>query len=413
MFTKSFKILVVALVALALVACTPANNNNNNGNNNGNNDVTGQTYDLKLWGSQEDQELLQELVEEFKATDPDNTYNITLGVVGENDAKTQVTGDLDASADVFAFANDQIRDLIAAGALYEITLNKEEISSQIVDSAIEAVTVDGKMYGIPFTADNGYFLYYNSEVITDEEAGSLDAILDKAAAEGKKFYFDLSNGWYISSFFLGAGGKIELDESGDAPKQVVDWNNETGVKVGEYLRDLAKHEAFITGDDTVLESGLTNGTIVAAVSGTWKAEFVSGAFGEGYSATKLPTFELDGEPVQMAAFTGYKVYGVNTRTAHPEQALALAEFLSNEASQARRFELRKLGPSNLKVADSAAVKEDIALAALQAQVEFGVSQKDVIGSYWDPAAAFGSEMVDGSTQDIKALLDEMVSQIAG
>lgn len=412
MLKKTFKALVILLIAIALVACGTTNNNNGdnngNGNNNGNGTTGGETYDLTLWGSQDDQALLAELVEDFKATDPDNTYNITLGVVGEPDAKDTVLGDLDASADVFAFANDQIRDLVDAGALYEITLNKDAITAANMEGSIDAVTLDGKMYGYPFTADNGYFLYHNSEVITAEDAETLEGVVAKAEAEGKKVYFDLSNGWYISSFFLGAGGTLELGADG---KQVLDWNNERGVQVGEYLKEFAASPAFITGADEILDAGIADGSIVAAVSGTWKADLISENFGEGYAATKLPTFNLDGEDVQLASFAGYKVYGVNTVTKHPEQAMALAEFLSNEASQLKRFEQRKLGPSNLAVADSDAVKEDVALSALAQQGVYAHSQKDVVGTYWGPAEAFGVEIENGTAADIQGLLDSMVEQI--
>ncbi len=105
------------------------------------------------------------------------------------------------------------------------------------------------------------------------------------------------------------------------------------------------------------------------------------------------------------------MYGINSATKHPEQAMALAEFLSNESSQARRFELRNIGPSNLVVGASDAVLADKALAALAAQGVYAVSQKDVTGSYWTPAEAFGTELVNGYSGDMQALLDEMVSQI--
>ena len=42
----------------------------------------GETVTLKVWGSQEDQELLGVLVENFKAANPDTTWDISLGVVG-------------------------------------------------------------------------------------------------------------------------------------------------------------------------------------------------------------------------------------------------------------------------------------------------------------------------------------------
>lgn len=398
MFKKMVKVMMISLLALSLVACSAGKDEK----------PTAQTYDLTLWGSQDDQELLNTLVEEFKKTDPTNTYNITLGVVGEPDALKKVNEDPTAAADVFAFANDQLRDFVKAGTLYEITKNVDAIKSANVEGSIDAVTLDGKMYGYPFTADNGYFMYYNSEFFTADDMLSLDTMLAKAEAAGKKIFFDLSNGWYIASFFLGGGGSMSIGADG---KQIVDFNNEQGVKVGEYIRKFTASPAFITGDDAILQAQAADGTVVAGVSGTWNAGPMAEAYGTGYAATKLPTISLDGKDVQLSSFAGYKVYGVSTNTKHPEQAMALAEFLSNEASQVKRFEVRKLGPSNIKAASSEAVKADVALNALAMQAAFAKSQKDVLGSYWTPAEAFGTEMENKSTADMKTLLDAMVEQI--
>lgn len=391
---KIVRLFMVAFVAIALTACSAS-------------PKEGGTYDLTLWGSQDDQELLAELVEDFKAANPDDVYNITLGVVGEPDAQAQVTGDLSASADVFAFPDDQMHDFLAAGALYEITLNKDEITEANLEGAIDAVTVDGKMYGIPFTADNGYFLYYDANFFSEDDVKSLDTMMEKLEAENKKMYYQVNNAWYLGSFFLGAGGQLGYDNG----KQTTDFNNETGVKVGEYLANFTKSSAFLTGEDEVMMAGAADGTVKAAVSGAWKANEFAEHFGDGYRATKLPTIKLDGKDTQLGSFVGYKVYGVNAETEHPEEAMKLAEFLANEQSQEKRFAQRSLGPSNKKVAESKAVKDNIALNALGLQAEFAHSQRDVTGAYWGPAEAFGTEIVNGNTSDIKALLDEMVAQI--
>lgn len=89
----------------------------------------------------------------------------------------------------------------------------------------------------------------------------------------------------------------------------------------------------------------------------------------------------------------------------------LAMFLTSEESQAKRFQMRGTGPANLKVQQSEAVKKDVALSALMAQQKFSVSQNNVLGSYWNPAGAFGKAMLDKSTESVKKLLDEMVKQI--
>ena len=369
----------------------------------------GETVTLKVWGSQEDQELLGVLVENFKAANPDTTWDISLGVVGEPDAKARYLEDSAAAADVFAFSNDQLLDLVNADALYEVTRNLDAIVAANSAGSIESATLDGVLYGYPMTADNGYFLYYDKSVLSEEDVQTLDSILAKANEAGKKVFMDVSNGWYIASFFLGAGCTLGLDENG---KQTCDFNNEAGVAAGEAIRAFTADPAFLTGDDSVLTGGMGD-TICAGVSGTWNAAAIQEKLGENYAACKLPTFTLNGEQVQMSSFIGTKLIGVNTQTAHPVEAMMLAEFLTNEEAQQLRFEMREIGPSNSNVAASEEVQANIALAALAEQSQYGVSQKYVLGNFWTPSEAFGLAMENQSTDDMQSLLDSMVAQITG
>ena len=369
----------------------------------------GETITLKVWGSQEDQELLGILIDAFKAENADKTWDISLGVVGEPDAKTRYLEDPAAAADVFAFANDQLIDLVNADALYEVTRNLDAIVAANSAGSVESASLDGVLYGYPMAADNGYFLYYDKSVFTEEDVQTLDGLLAKANEAGKKVFMDVSNGWYIASFFMGAGCSLTLDENGN---QLCDFNSEAGLAAGEAIRAFTADPAFLTGDDSVLTGGMGD-TIAAGVSGTWNAEAIQKKLGENYAAVKLPTFTANGEQIQMASFIGTKVIGVNTQTQFPVEAMMLAEYLTNEASQAKRFEMRQIGPTNLNVAASDAVKANIALAALAAQGSFGVSQKLVLGTYWTPAEAFGTAMENKSTDDMQTMLDAMVAQIVG
>ena len=390
--------MLMILMTLSLVACTaeePAPEVK---------DVT-----LKVWGSQEDQEMLTGMIEEFKAANPGTNWTIELGVVGEPDARTKYLEDPEAAADVFAFPNDQVMDLVNAGALYEVTINKDAIVSASIQSAVDSATVDGKLYGYPMTADNGYFMYYDKSVFTEEDVKSLDKMLEVANAAGKKVFMDVSNGWYIASFFIGAGNKFEMVDG----KQVLDFNNETGVKVGEAIKAFTAHPAFLTGDDNVLKAGLGS-TIAAGVSGTWNAGDISTILGANYGATKLPEFTLGGVATQMGSFAGFKLMGVNSLTEFPEEAMALAEFLTNEANQVKRFETRKLGPANKNAAQNEAVLADVALSALAQQAPYAMSQNNVAGTYWGPAEAFGLALENKDyTMSIQEMLDALVAQAAG
>jgi arabinogalactan oligomer/maltooligosaccharide transport system substrate-binding protein len=364
---------------------------------------------LRVWGSLEDQQMLGEMIEEFKASRPDVSWNIELGVVSEPDLRSRYFEDPEAAADVFAFPNDQVMDLVNGGALYEVTINKAAIVAANIQSSIDAATVDGRLYGYPMTADNGYFMYYDKSVLTEEDVLSLDRMLQVAQAAGRKIFMDVSNGWYIASFFIGAGNRFEMVDG----RQVLDFNNARGVQVGEAIKAFTAHPAFQTGDDNILKSGIGT-TIAAGVSGTWNASDIAGILGDNYAATKLPQYTLNGTLTQMGSFGGFKLLGVNSLTQFPEEAMALAEFLTNEANQIKRFEVRRLGPSNINAAQAPSVLADVALSALAKQAPFAISQNSVAGTYWGPAEAFGLALENKDySLSIQQMLDALVAQAAG
>ncbi|MCL2695650.1 MAG: extracellular solute-binding protein [Clostridiales bacterium] len=364
---------------------------------------------LKVWGSQEDQDMLAEMAADFAATYAATTWDISFGVVGEPDAKARFLEDPAAAADVFAFPNDQLRDLVAAGALYELSgIFKAAAVADNGAGSVGSATLNDALYAFPMTADNGYFLYYDSSVLSADDVKTLDGMLAAADAAGKKVFMNVSNGWYIASFFLGAGGTLDIDADGN---QICDFNVPPASAVGQTIWDFTGHAAYLNGDDAVLTGGFADRSIVAGVSGVWNADSISGSLGDAYAATKLPTMTLDGAQVQMSSFGGFKLIGVNSGTANPDAAMLLAMWLTNEANQVKRFEVRGAGPSNVAAAANDAVLANIALAALAAQGAYATSQNNVLGNYWGPAEAFGVAMVSRDTTPIQELLDAMVAQI--
>jgi len=370
--------------------------------------AAGGAVTIKVWGPQVEQELLKEMTDAFAAQYA-TPVTIELGIVSEDEAGTRMLEDPDAGADVFMFPNDQLRDLVSAGVLYELTAgDKDAAAGNNVASSVEAATVDGKLYAYPMTADNGYFLYYDKSVYTEDDVKSLDRMLEVANEKGKKICFALSNAWYNVSFFFGAGCSIGLDSDG---KQTCDFNNAQGLLAAEAMQKFANDPAFITGDDNVLTGGMGT-SIAAGVSGTWNAAAMKELLGDNYAATKLPTFTLGGEQAQLGSFGGYKLVGVNSLTKAPKQAMDLADFLTNEENQVTRFKERDYGPSNIKASEIQEVKENVALAALYEQQPYAKSQADVLSGYWTPAGAFGQALESHDTsKSLQEMLDTMVAQI--
>lgn len=370
---------------------------------------------LVLWGPAQQQALAEEMIEEFKKTYTDKNYTITYNVVSEADAAGQITTDVSAGADVYAFANDQLLVLLRAGALAQVGGSYlTDIQENNSASSVEAATFDSKVYAYPYSDDNGYFLYYDKSKVDSPE--TLEGILEDCAAANSKFIFDLDNSWYEAGFFFGtgAGYNVEYNSDGSVSSVTCDFDDSVkGVAAGKAMIALANNSAFLNGDDNSISAALTDGTFGAAVSGTWNAQTIQDKLGENYAACKLPTFEVDGTTYQMGSFAGCKLYGVNPTSDYLADAHKLAAFLSGEAMQQKRFDSMQIGPSNVNVAASESVQANIALAALAQQAEYATTQRAVPGGFWTAVESFGQEVVAKAvtTANLQAKLTTMADLI--
>lgn len=365
---------------------------------------------MTVWVSEEDQDYTTKLLDDFKALYSDVTFEITLGAESESTAKDTVLTDVEAAADVYAFADDQINDLVQAGALQEVVANYTyDVAASNVAGSLDAASVDGKLYAYPMTADNGYFMFYDSSVFTADDVKSLEKMIEVADAAGKKIAMDISNGWYIYAFFEGAGLDLTLNADGS---NTCTWNAAGGTDVAQAILDLTSSGVFVDMGDEDMATQIAEGNVVACVNGTWRAETAQTAWGDNYAATKLPTFKVAGKDCQMSSYSGYKLIGVNPHSKNLGWAMLLAEFLTNEESQKGRFEARGLGPANSAAAASDAVQSNPAIAALAEQAAYATPQR-VGGNFWSPAETLGQILASGNPDgtDLQTLLDTTVEGI--
>lgn len=367
-----------------------------------------QNVSLRMWGAEEDQTMLQGMIDSFIAEYADYA-NITveLGVESEADAKDDVLVDIGAAADVYAFASDQLNDLVAASALQSIDSMDQvlqtyagksvaDVKSANAAGSVDAATLNGTLYAFPMSADNGYFLLYDSSVLSETDVQSWDSLLAAAGAANKKVGMVMASGWYNASFFYGAGFTTGLNEDGST---AMDWGGTsasgiTGVQVVQGMIDITGNSAFLAVADGDTANQIASGSLCAIVSGTWDAEAAQKVWGDAYQATKLPTFTVNGKQVQQGSVAGFKLVAVNAQSANAGWATLLADWITNEENQNIRFEKREIGPSNVNAAASDAVTNNIAIAALAEQSAYGVVQV-VGGNYWDPTATFGEKIAQG------------------
>ena len=435
--TKIIAIIVAMLVlCLALVACGGGNQDNTDGAGDTDNTGKKEKITLTVWGSQEDQEMLKEMCAAYAAANPDKEYKFLFGVQGEGDAADKVLNDVTSGPDVFSFASDQINKLYAGGALARIggaiEANVKEINSAgSVDAATITINGEDQLFAYPCTEDNTLFLYYDKSVIGEDDLDTLDKLLDAAHAAGKKVHFKLNDdGWYLSSFFFAnpnLGYEVTYDDKMVETAVSVNYNNTEGLAVMKALAKYVNHPALvIQTDDGKILAGFTPNAegkveVAAAVSGTWNAKGIKDLLGDNIGATKLPTVEINGEQKQLVTYMGCKLIGVNGYSQNKAEAHKLAQWLTNEENQLKRFETRGFGPSNKNVAKSDAIKNDLIISAVMDQAQYSRAQKGVPSNYWTPMGSLITPFIqmkeDDTLKDItdatlQEYLDALVSEIS-
>ncbi len=361
--------------------------------------------ELTVWGSAAQQETLKQMVAKFEEANPETKYNIKVGICEEDMAVSNIAPDPSAAADVFCYSNDQLVPLLRVGALAKLggifldNVKTENSEESVASGSIAYGTADEKVYGYPYASDNGYFMFYDKSVITDEQVGSLESIISVCETKNKKIAWAVDVPWYTAGWFFafGCDYSVEYDYNDNYKEKNIEisLNNEGGINACKAMSKLTSSKAFSgkSTDNEKIITGFTTKSTAVAVSGTWNAPQIKKILGENYGVCKLPTVNVNGQDVQLSSFKGYKLFGVNPHSGDKiVEAHKLAAFLSSEAMQAERFEKHMVGPTNNAAAN--AVKDDVTFAALNAQKQFAKEQTSVPSSFWEPLKGVGLNIID-------------------
>ncbi len=119
---KAIALLMTTVMAVFMISC--GKNDNNTESSTPMSTGTGSSAQtetkkvaLTVWAPSEDQSAengnwLSTMCNQFNELHPEWNITFTYGVCAEGDAKATVTQDVEAAADVYMFANDNLTDLI-------------------------------------------------------------------------------------------------------------------------------------------------------------------------------------------------------------------------------------------------------------------------------------------------------------
>lgn len=352
--------------------------------------------------------------------------DVTVEGVTESNSATQMLTDVEAGADIYCFAQDQFARLVQGGALSKLgQAAAAEVVANNDEGTVAASKSGDSYYAYPLTSDNGYFMYYDKAVITNEDhLTDIAQLVADCEAAGKNFSMEVdTSGWYLASWFFAVddeGNHIcksewATDDEGKFVSVNDTFNSDNGVIAAQGIKQLTSSSSFVSSSKCSDFAAATPSAIV--ISGTWDYNAAKDALGDNLGIAELPSFTVGGETYHLGSFSGCKLMGVKPSEDVERSALMhkIARYLTSEECQLERFNSFGWGPSNKNALANETVAQDAALAALVAQNAYAIPQGQIHGSWWDIANALGKGIEDATNEaGIRAALatyDESIDAV--
>ncbi len=342
------------------------------------------TGTITLWhgyhASGSEETAINTLVTNAKKQFPNATINVLEVPFDQLFNKFETEAAAGGGPDMFTAPNDSLGKEVRAGLLApldDMVKGKLDSYSKL---AIDALTVDGKLYAVP-QIPKAVGLYYNKTTVTTPPA-TTDELM-ALVKSGKKVGI-ANSAYHTFGFWRSFGGQL-MDNSG---KCVADT---TGVADAlQYLLDLKKAGANFT-DDGKLTSLFQQGQLDVYQNGPW----VLGDNEKGLGADKVGVAPLPKGPKGNAGpLTGLDGFYVNANSKNKDGAVNLALFLSNKEAQTLYADVAGDPPARTDVTP----KDPLVKAfADLANSGFPRPQAKELDNFWGPFGDAVTKVLEGKS----------------
>jgi arabinogalactan oligomer/maltooligosaccharide transport system substrate-binding protein len=294
--------------------------------------------------------------------------------------------------------------------------SKDWLSSTYSKPAVEAVTFDSKVYGIPETVE-AISLIYNKKLI---QAGDIPKTSDALLAYAKSYqqshpgqygivwnafndaYFQAPWVYGFGGFYVKADGTVGLSTQGT--KDAVKY-------IDSFKPNFPAKPDYGTADQL-----FKDGKAAMIINGPWSVSDY-GKAGIDYGIATLPNISSTGKPA--SPFVGVKTMMVSANAKNVPLAVDILKWFSNKDNAIKEALDNKEIPSNLAALADPQVKGIPQVAAFGAQVANGVPLPNTpfMTALWDPvskgleAAWTGKQSVDQAMNDAQKAAETNVAQL--
>lgn len=365
---------------------------------------------LMVWEAKEQLEYMKGVAADFE-----KKYGVPVTVEelagGDQGGRLATDGPAKLAADVLTLPHDQISQAVKAGLLLPNDVFEEETKASMVETAVQASSYDGVLYGYPKSVET-YALFYNKDLVP-EAPKTWDDIIAFANTYNKPKENKFAIMWefvgYYTYPFIGSFGGYIFGDGNSNPKDI-GLNNEGTIKGFTFLQSLKKILPLNAGDITfdVKTQLFQEGKLAMNIDGPWStASFKDHV---NFGVVPLPKGP-DGE--EMISFSGVKSYYVNSYTAYPVAARLFAHFASSKDNQLKNYKMTGAIPASIEAGESQEIKNDPITLGFFEQFQHSVPMPAIseINAVWEPLKAAFVSLWNDPGLDVKQTMDQTVKTI--
>ena len=298
-------------------------------------------------------------------------------------------GPKDKGPDIVVLASDMVGNAKEKDALAPIDYMQLD-ATQYLPNALNAVTFDGRCYGVPKTIE-ALVVFYNKALLskplsTLEEYNDLSVKMQKddkygLVAKWDSFYTTFGLMKSYGSYLF----KSDLDGNTDLTDIGID--NDESVEALTYIRDMAKKGLIskeLKGDQgyKVMSKLFRTGKAAAIINGPWALEPYAKAK-LNFGVLPLPILP-NGKP--MSSFLGVKGYAISTWSNEHDLAEQFLQFINQpKYAKVRYQKTQEIPPIKSVMADPIITNDDFANAiAVQASRAVPIPSIPEMSEVWGP-----------------------------
>jgi arabinogalactan oligomer/maltooligosaccharide transport system substrate-binding protein len=363
---------------------------------------------LVVWENADDGKQLghtKKLAAEFEKKTGIKVEVVPVAILKQQE-KLTLDGPAGKGPDLVTWPHDQLGAAVIKGLVQPINPDAS-VTGQFDESALSALTVDGKLYGLPKVTES-IALIYNKKLMpnppgTFEELKSFAKSYTKPAEKKYGVMFEINN-LYFNHFLVDAkGGYVFKHENGKYDPSDIGLNNAGAVEAGKEVESWFKEGLLPNGlkGDTI--NGLfKEGKVAAVINGPWAVLDYKQA---GIDVGVAPIPKVNGKDART--FIGVKGWYLSAYSKAPNEALELMKFLTSKDALKSRFVETGEIPPHKELINDPVIADDPVVSGFAKQAAMGVPMPNIaeMNQVWEPINNAFNFIATGKQKPEQALND--------